>query len=926
MLRQRPATGLAPTLHGCLSAGVAEFRVLGPVEVRAGGRLLDAGTTKQQAVLVALLVDAPGPVSADTLVSRVWDEATPDDARGTLYAYLSRIRRMLAGAPPDGTGPVRLVRRAGGYALDLDPDQVDLHRATRLVERARAGTGDGAALLREALGLWTGEPLAGLGGAWLAGTRERLTQQRIDIAVRWAELELRRRNATTVVDTLRPLAGDHPLHEALAGTLMRALHLGGRTAEALDRYTAIRRRLADDLGVDPGPGLRAVHQEILRGTNEPAPPAVPAQLPPDVHGFSGRHRELDRLDALRADAVVISAVSGTAGVGKTALAVHWAHRIAGRYPDGQLYVNLRGFDPTGAALPPADALRLLLSALEVPPRRIPADIDARTGLYRSLLAGKRMLVLLDNARDAEQVRPLLPGAPGCLTIVTSRNELTSLVATEGAHPLALDLLTADEAHQLLARRLGPARLAAEPDAVDAIVTACAGLPLALAIVAARAATRPAVPLATLADQLRDRALGALGTTDPATDLRAVFSWSYRTLGPDAARLFRLLGLAPGTDIAAPAAANLAGIPVAEAGRLLAELTEGNLLTESVPGRYTFHDLLRAYATELAHAVDHPDDRAAAERRLLDHYLHTACTAALLLNPHRDPIAVDPDQPPVELTDALGWFTVEQPALVAAVQRAVDLGLDRHAWRLAWALADFLERQGHWQDWMDTWHIALAAARRRDDRPSQAHAHHSLASACTRLGRYPDAHGHLNQALDLYTRLGDRTGQAHTHNNLALAYEQQGRPAAALDESERSLALYRAAGHQEGQARALNNIGWCLALLGEHTRALAAGREALALSERIGHRHGQAIALDTLGYVEERLGRYPDAVVSYRRSAELFRDLGDRYQHAATLIKLGDADMATGEPAAARDAWRAALAILTDLDHPDAETVRAKLAD
>ena len=268
---------------------MTEFRVLGPVEAWAGGRPLDAGTTKQQAVLVALLVDAPGPVSADTLVSRVWDDAPPDDARGTLYAYLSRIRRMLAGA-----APVRLVRRAGGYALDLDPDQVDLHRATRLVAGARTGNdGQRAALLREALDLWTGEPLAGLGGAWLAGTRERLTQQRIDIAVRWAELELRRRNATTVVDTLRPLAGDHPRHEALAGALMHALHLGGRTAEALDRYTAIRRRLADDLGVDPGPGLRAIHQEVLRGTAEPAPRAVPAQLPPDVHGFSGRHRELD---------------------------------------------------------------------------------------------------------------------------------------------------------------------------------------------------------------------------------------------------------------------------------------------------------------------------------------------------------------------------------------------------------------------------------------------------------------------------------------------------------------------------------------------------------------------------------------------------------------------------------------------------------
>ncbi len=441
--------------------------------------------------------------------------------------------------------------------------------------------------------------------------------------------------------------------------------------------------------------------------------AIPAQLPPDVSTFTGRDHHLAVLHKLlpsREDpgdthhtttAVVISAIDGTAGVGKTALAVHWAHQIRDRFPDGQLYVNMRGFDPGSQSMDPATAVRGFLDALDVPPQRIPTDLDAQAALYRSLLVGRRVLIVADNARDTAQVRPLLPGAPGCLVLVTSRNQLTSLIAAHAAHPLTLDLLTPDEAQQLLAHRLGTDRVAAEPHAVDEIITACARLPLALALVAAHAAVRPQTPLHTLAEQLRDtqHRWHILTGDDPTTDVQAVFSWSYQALTPPAAQLFRLLGLHPGPDIGVPAAASLTALPVDEARSLLDQLARANLLTEHSPGRYSLHDLLRAYATQMARTTDTDGERHAATHRILDHYLHTAYTADRLLIPGRDSIILAPPQPdanPQHLTDhaqALAWFTAEHPVLLAAVDHAAATSFDTHTGQLAWALWTFLDRRG-----------------------------------------------------------------------------------------------------------------------------------------------------------------------------------------------------------------------------------------
>lgn len=413
--------------------------------------------------------------------------------------------------------------------------------------------------------------------------------------------------------------------------------------------------------------------------------------------------------------MVVAAVTGTAGIGKTALAVHWAHQVSHRFPDGQLYVDLRGYHPSATAMETADAVRGFLDALAVPPSRIPATPDARAALYRSIVAGKRVLVVLDNARDSEHVRPLLPGSHTCLVVTTSRDQLTSLIATHATRPLVLDLLQPEDAQELLGRRLDARRIAAEIRATDEIIASCTGLPLALAIAAARAASNPRLPLGSLAAHLRQgrSGLDALTVGDPYGDARAVFSWSYHGLGSAAARLFRLLGQHYGPDIGLSAAASLAALPVQRTRTLLTELCRAHLLVEHRSGRYTFHDLLRAYAAELAQVHDGSSEISSALHRALDHDLHTAHAAAAWLNPDREPIRVAEPQPGVVVDDptdreqAMAWFTAEYAVLLAAVDRAVRIGLDRHAWQLAWSLADFPDRRVQHA----TGHTVLEAARR-----------------------------------------------------------------------------------------------------------------------------------------------------------------------------------------------------------------------
>jgi len=937
---------------------VVEVRLLGPVRLSAGGRQFPAGPPQQQAMLAVLAVDAGRLVPLDTVIDGIWGQSPPARARPAVHALGTRLRRLLAtvaetatataeaetGTPGAGVAP-GLRWRSGGYVLEIDSGRVDLHRFRRLAAAARrAGCPEPerAGLLEQAVARSAGVPLAGLAGEWAERMRRSWALERLDAVIDWARVASPLGRAAQLIPVLRPLLGEHPLNEPLAAALVRALAAEGRGAEALDVCLVTSEHLVAELGTGPGPDLRAVHQALLHGRPLPAPPGgadpvrpriVPAQLPPDVAGFAGRADQLGQLDAMLAPAanptaVVISAVSGMAGAGKTALAVHWAHRVAHRFPDGQLYVNLRGFDPGGQLMPPAEAVRGFLDALGVPADRIPTGLDAQVGLYRSLVAGRRMLVLLDNARDAAQVRPLLPGSGPPLTVVTSRDQLTPLVAAAGARPLLLDVLAAAEARELLAHRLGPARLAAEPAAVGEIVDRCARLPLALTVAASRAATNPTFPLAAIATELREARdrLDALAAGDHATDVRAVFSWSYAALAEPAARLFRLLGLHPGPDVSVPAAASLAGADPPAARRALAELVRASLLTERSPGRYAFHDLLRTYAAELTRAADPPGDRHAATGRLLDHYLHAGYAAERRIYPARDPVPPDPPGPgvtperPADHRAALDWLGTEHRVLLASIGLASRDGFGAHVWRLAWALDTFLDRQGHWPELVDAWQPALRLA----DRLARAHAHRGLARAHTLLGEYPAAHRHHRAALDLSIQLGNRTAQAHSHINLAILWERQGDPEQALNHTQLALHCYRAAGHQRGQALALNGVGWCHSLLGEHRQALRYCGQALTRLQQVGDRSGEAGCWDSLGYAHHHLGRHTEAIACYRRALRLFRGVNSRHEEAATLVHLGDAEHAAGHPDRARTAWTQALRILTDLADPTTPTLQSKL--
>jgi len=665
----------------------------------------------------------------------------------------------------------------------------------------------------------------------------------------------------------------------------------------------------------------------------------PRQLPADVYNFCGRTSELSDLDSLLGSlpgeggtaTVVISALSGTAGVGKTALAVHWAHRVSARFPDGQLYVNLRGFDATGPPMAPAEAVRGFLDAFGVQAQRIPVSEEAQIGLWRSIVADRRVLLLLDNARDADQVRPLLPGSPRCLTVVTSRSRLAGLIAAEGAQPLPLDLLTHDEARQMLISRLGAGAVTAEPEAVDEIVDRCARLPLALAIVAARMRSHPALTMTALASELRD-AHGSLDffAEDDMPNVRAVFSCSYRHLGPAEAALFRLLGVHPGPDIGLTAAASLAGQDRAVVRHRLALLVRANLVAEPQPERYVLHDLLRAYAREQALSHDTEAARRSALRRSLDHYLHSANQASLVIHPQRDPIALPDCDSCVAVAEFAGtesaraWFAAESPALLAAIEVAAATGLTAYAWQLAWAIGDVLDWRGQWPAMVASQTTGLRAAQRAGDDLGVAHCCRLLGRAYIRIGRWDEAESLLRQAVEVFDRLGDPVGEANSHIALSRIHEQHGRLPAALADSQRALELFAAAGQPAGQARSLNAVGWYHALLGEYEQAVSSCEAALDLHALIGSRFGQAPTWDSLGYAHQRLGHHTRAVSCFDNAIRLYRELGDRYHEADTMVHLGDSysEADDWEPAAAT--YRLALATLDELSHPAAVEVRHKL--
>jgi DNA-binding SARP family transcriptional activator/tetratricopeptide (TPR) repeat protein len=902
-----------------------EFRILGPVEVWDGTQRLDLGGSKPRALLAVLLLHANQVVSTDHLIDQLWGEAPPPTARNLIQVYVSRLRHALHRSR-DGSEPERvLVTHRPGYLLRVEPGQLDVDRFEELTALARQATADhdleGAAeRWRAALALWRGPALDGSDSETLRRTAvPRLEEARLVALEERLEVDLRLGRHAELVGELRALVGAYPDRERLCRQLMLALYRSDRQAEALAVYRRMRQALVEELGLDPSPALQELEQAILLADpalkpavpstggarHNPASPRGPCQLPPDIDDFTGRQDAMAQLQRLlegeQATAIVISAIAGKAGVGKTALAIRVAHRLRPCFPDGQLYVNLRGAQ--AEALDPADVLAGFLRALGIDGARIPEGLEERARLYRARLADQRVLVLLDNAANEAQVRPLLPGSQGCAVLVTSRSRLAGL---EAAHPLILDVLDSDQAVELLARLAGPDRVATEPQAAQQIVRLCGLLPLAVRIAGARLAARPQWRLALLAGRLADkhRRLDELVTGD--LEVRASVALSYDGRHEQERRLFRLLGLLAAPSFAAWAAAALLDCGLVEAEGLLERLVDAQLVEaagEDQAGqlRYRLHDLLRVFARERLEAEEPVLARRASLERLLGACLILAERADTLLVPSgldRYGGDLDPEQAAhpadgVVERDPLGWFEAERAGLVAAVEQACDAELWKLGWRMAITLTGFLQLRAHWDDWQHTHTLALGAARRAGDRDAEARVLASLGDFYSERERLDDARCCLHQSLEAFRETGNRRGELESLLSLGDFDRRLGRFADATARLEQSLAGFRELRVRSWEGLALFYLADVHREQGRLAAASACLRQSLALVRAIGDRPWEAAVLRRLGLVHLSKGRLGAAVACLHKSLTFLRDIDDRRGEAYVLQSLAEVHRAQG---------------------------------
>ncbi|MDX8054566.1 BTAD domain-containing putative transcriptional regulator [Lentzea sp. BCCO 10_0798] len=869
-------------------------------------------------LLATLLLRANEFVPVDELVERVWDGEPPAPGRAhkTLQTVVLRLRQAL--------GAANCVRTSSrGYSAEVGPGQLDLARFRELTARGEH---------RAALELWRGPVLGNVTSEALhRDDVPRLVEEQVVALERRIDEDLAR-STDVLVPELWSLVRQHPLRETFWAQLMLALHRAGRQAEALTVYQEVREHLADELGVDPGQRLREAHEQVLSG-EVPASPVVPRQLPPAHPHFAGREHELARLTEIAGarpgEPVLISAITGIGGVGKTALAVQWAHQVADRFPDGQLYVNLRGFDLRAEPLDPVAVARDFLVALGAPANELPSSSEAVIAEYRSLLARRRMLVVLDNARDVDQVRPLLPGGPGKLVLVTSRNRLSGLVVREGAQPTALDVMDEQAATDLLTERIGAARITAEPDAVARLLERCAGLPLALGIVAARAAYGD--PLAALAEELEQERLDALDIDDPTTGVRHVFSWSLRSVSEPAAEVFVVLGRHPGPEFTVEAAASLAAVSGAEAQRALSELTACSLVTRTNTGRYLLHDLLRDYAAERFGELSQ-ERQAEAQQRMFDHYVHSSLKANRMTESRAVWTPLAPPSPkaviaPVpDVRAAKDWFRIEQSVLLGVLTEMVAAGVDDFVWRLAYTLHLPLLRQGLLAEAEGAEVLALAAAQRRNDVFGQQRLHRALGGIYIAKRAFPEAELHLRAALRCEEEMDNVNGQADVSRGLAHLYEEMGHHDRSLETLSRlypriaELDVFQRGSYLASYARALHQAG-------EREHAIELCREAEASFEldtgslAVPHANNA----ETLGDIYMELARYAEAVDSYRLSVDRLRAMHHTYYLGEGLVRLARAQIAVGEVAAAREHLAEALSIYEKLRHRGTDEARELLA-
>lgn len=933
-----------------------ELRVLGPVEAVVDGRVIDLGAPRQRCVLAILALEPNRVIPTERLIDAIWDTAAPAAAKSSIQAYISRLRRVFA-----DVDSVSLTTRTGGYRLDIAAESIDLHRFRLLITKAKESADPAAAgeFFRQALDLWRGESLSDVRTTWLADrVCAGLEQERLDALEDHFDCRLALGAHADIVSALRGLVAEHPLREKLTCQLMLALYRNGQRASALEVYHCAAEHIAEELGLDPGAELQRMHEAVLRDESwltvppptdlaspTPAPdeartPIRPAQLPGDIAAFTGRDAELARLDTRHGPAsdprrhgtagMRITAITGTAGVGKTSLALHWGHRAASLFPDGTLYLNLRGFDDQQPPMEPTEALRQLLGGLGVPMNQIPAELDERASLFRSILADRQVLVLLDNARGSKQVRPLLPGSASCQVLVTSRTRLDGLVALDGAQQVSLDSLAPTESVDLLSALLGAERVAAEAADAAQLAELCGHLPLGLRLAGAQLAGATRRTIGQFVEELADyqSRLDTLDLLDLDTPLRATFDVSYEALGADAARVFRIIGLHPGPDLTPEVIAAAAGTPPPRVRRWLAELTTAHLVSEHSPGRFSMHDLLRAYALEKANELP-LDEQDRATETMLDFYLHVAQQgkARQYAGQKLSSVGVRhvPAHPPRFTTgsDATAWFDRERMNLIAAVRHAAGRDDTRHAYLIPLAMAMYFESHHRWDDAVTIGQIGLVCAQKKGDRTQEIRVLNLLGCASGLLHDRDAAIAHFQRMHELAVAENDRylAGLALSNEaNALLTSPNQVRDG--IETGNRALAFISRTDDPWNWANTRNNICVGYLRLGEPAAALDHGKAALDIFTELKDESRQGKVWESLGQAYLELSRFDEARDCLHRTVQLSERSGNERTKANALVALGDLAKALDRPGEAVPYWQEAMALHDKLDTAVADRLRA----